>query len=184
MPVATDVTGTKKAQEELQLLIFSLHGEEFAVNLTDAREIIRAMSFTEVPGAPTSVRGILNLRGRVVTIVDVGTLLGFPAGDESMAHVIIAEQGKEMIGALVHAVTGVLRIPSSLLKPTPAFFESKTKSAHVRGALVLEQKTEKKAEAEVTPSAEAQANSRVILVLDLPALLAQTFIINKLTIDN
>jgi|GEM_PF-334369 len=173
MPVAADTAGVTASKEgELQLLVFTLHGEEFAFNLTDAREIMKLMPLTEVPSAPAAVRGILNLRGKVVTVLDLATLLGFSPTEEAKEHIVIVDATKEIFGILVHQVTGVLRVPASTLKTTPNFLESKAQAAHVRGALVLDKQKKMNDAETVADAATSGEGTRLILALDLPALLA------------
>ena len=93
-----------------QLVVFKLGGEDFGVDISQVREIIRKGDITVVPNAPEFVKGVINLRGQITTIIDLRTKLGLAGkeeGDEQQERVIVVEAGNNMVGMAVDAVTEV-----------------------------------------------------------------------------
>lgn len=129
-------TPSAAKQEQLQLLVFRVHGEECAVALTDAREIIPAGTLTPVPAAPPSIRGMVNIRGRVVTVVDLASVLALE-GTGGNEHIIVAERGSDVFGVLVDSVTGVLRVDADQLQHAPDLVQAKPAARFVKGVVVL-----------------------------------------------
>ena len=117
---------TTTAQQRSQLLIFVLAGEEYAVDILRVREIIRFTTPTRVPGMPPSVRGLINLRGRVVPVIDLAVRFGFPesAITERTSIVMVettSAEGEVVIGIITDAVTAVLELSAEQIQPTPSF---------------------------------------------------------------
>jgi purine-binding chemotaxis protein CheW len=117
---------TNIVAQSAQLLIFVLAGEEYAVDILRVREIIRYTTPTRVPGMPASVRGLINLRGRVVPVIDLAVRFGFPesAITERTSIVMVETTGPDgevVIGIITDAVTAVLEIGQEQIQPTPSF---------------------------------------------------------------
>jgi purine-binding chemotaxis protein CheW len=109
-----------------QILIFVLAGEEYAVDILRVREIIRYTTPTRVPGMPASVRGLINLRGRVVPVIDLAVRFGFPESviTERTSIVMVETTGPDgevVIGIITDAVTAVLELNQEQVQPTPSF---------------------------------------------------------------
>jgi purine-binding chemotaxis protein CheW len=109
-----------------QILIFVLAGEEYAVDILRVREIIRYTTPTRVPGMPAAVRGLINLRGRVVPVIDLSVRFGFPDSviTERTSIVMVetaSPDGEVVIGIITDAVTAVLEISQDQVQPTPSF---------------------------------------------------------------
>jgi len=100
------------ADSELQLVIFRLGSEEFGVEITKVKEIIRMQEITRVPKAPPFLEGVINLRGKIIPVVDLRKRLGWQAADlDHKARIIVLENQRDLIGFIVDAVTEVLRVP-------------------------------------------------------------------------
>jgi purine-binding chemotaxis protein CheW len=109
-----------------QLLIFGLAGEEYAVDILRVREIIRYTTPTRVPGMPASVRGLINLRGRVVPVIDLAVRFGLPESviTERTSIVMVettSAEGEVVIGIITDTVTAVLELTQEQIQPTPSF---------------------------------------------------------------
>ncbi|MAY74048.1 MAG: chemotaxis protein CheW [Phycisphaerae bacterium] len=105
---------------ELQLVSFELAGEEFAVDILAVHEINRMMDLTRVPQSPPEVEGVINLRGRIIPVVDLRRRFGLPnveRTDES--RIVVIEVRERVIGFIVDGVNEVLRIPSSIVEAAP-----------------------------------------------------------------
>ncbi len=112
--------------EPLQYLTFVLGGEAFAIGILAIKEIIEYGHLTEVPMMPASVRGVINLRGAVVPVVDLAARFGGASTQVQRRTCIIiveAEQDEQLldIGIMVDAVSEVLEIPPSEIEPAPSF---------------------------------------------------------------
>ena len=102
------------------------------------REIRGWTPATALPHAPAYVRGVINLRGSVLPIVDLAERLGFPQTDASARQVIIVVQvGAQIIGLLVDAVSDILTLTTENIQPTPDVASDFVKS-FVRGILAID----------------------------------------------
>lgn len=112
-------TGTEARWETW--VAFSLAGETYAFPVGAMLEILRVGAVTRVPDAPHPVRGIINLRGRVVPVVDLRVRLGLDAVPPGPAsRILIAEARERAIGLLVDAVEQVVRLDANTFSPPPA----------------------------------------------------------------
>lgn len=115
------------AAEDHQYLTFLLNSEMFAIAILNIKEIIEYGSLTEVPMMPGFIRGVINLRGSVVPVVDLSVRFGRHKTEVSRRTciVIIEVQGsdetRQDIGVMVDSVSEVLEIPRSEIEPPPAF---------------------------------------------------------------
>lgn len=104
---------------ERQLVVFDLAGEVYGVNIEAVREIIRMQAVTYVPDAPEFVEGVINLRGRVIPVVDLRKRFSLTVTEVSeQSRVVVVDIGGEDIGVIVDAVTEVLRIAADSVEPT------------------------------------------------------------------
>lgn len=110
----------KKDDELLQLVTFSIGEEEFGVDILKVQEIIRTMEITKVPRAPEFVEGVINLRGKVIPIIDLRRRFGLvPKSHDSHTRIIVIEINSMIVGFVVDSVSEVLRIPVSTVEPPP-----------------------------------------------------------------
>ncbi len=121
----TSVTPAAVA-EPRQYLTFTLGGEMFAVETLSVKEIIEYGQITAVPMMPPSIRGVINLRGAVVPVIDLKARFGAPATEVTRRTCIViielgAEDEHQVIGIVVDTVSEVLEIPASEIEPQPAF---------------------------------------------------------------
>ena len=112
--------------ERAEYLTFGLAGRMFAANIQRVREIIPAGAMTKVPMTPRFVRGILNLRGAVVPVIDLQSRLGWaPAVVTPYTCIVIIESpstaGPTLLGLMVDAVSEVIEIPATEIEPPPPF---------------------------------------------------------------
>ncbi len=113
---------TQKRQdaELLQLVTFSIGEEEFGVDILKVQEIIRTMEITKVPRAPAFVEGVINLRGKVIPIIDLRRRFGLQSRDhDKHTRIIVIEISNMIVGFVVDSVSEVLRIPANTVEPPP-----------------------------------------------------------------
>jgi purine-binding chemotaxis protein CheW len=105
---------------ELHLLTFVLEREEFGVPVTQVREVIRVSDITRVPQAPAHVRGVANLRGRILAVVELRSRLGLPPADLTpRSRVVVVEVRGRVLGLMVDAVRQVTKVPEASVVPAP-----------------------------------------------------------------
>jgi len=99
------------AKAERQLVVFDLVPEAYGVDIGTVREIIRVQEITHVPNAPDFVEGVINLRGKVIPVVDLRKRFGMPPVEQTKeSRIVVVDIAGEDIGVMVDAVTEVLRI--------------------------------------------------------------------------
>jgi purine-binding chemotaxis protein CheW len=109
-----------KDAELLQLVTFSVGGEEFGVEILQVQEIIRMLEITKVPKAPSFVEGVINLRGKVIPIIDLRKRFGLDArARDKNTRIIVIEISAMIVGFIVDSVSEVLRLPASTVEPPP-----------------------------------------------------------------
>jgi purine-binding chemotaxis protein CheW len=112
--------------EQQQYLTFSIGEEMFAIGILSIREIIEYGSLTEVPMTPPFIRGVINLRGAVVPVVDLAVRFGRAARETTKRTCVViieiySNKGTHEMGIVVDAVSEVLEIPAADIEPPPEF---------------------------------------------------------------
>ncbi|MGB2842061.1 MAG: chemotaxis protein CheW [Halobacteriota archaeon] len=137
------IIGTGEGKEgeggrnQQQLVVFKLGGEDFGVDIMQVREIIRKGDMTAVPNAPEYVKGVINLRGQITTIIDLRRKLGLlekeSGEDEQQERVIVVEVDKNTVGMAVDAVTEVTYLSESDIDEVPALVKENIGTEYLRG---------------------------------------------------
>ena len=121
-----------------ELISFRIGDQEFCVDIMSIREIRGWTPATALPHSPGFVRGVINLRGAVLPIVDLAARFGLPETDPSARHVIIVAQvASQVVGLLVDAVSDILTVNQDTIQPTPEVASDMARS-FVRGVLAVE----------------------------------------------
>ncbi|MBS0347125.1 MAG: chemotaxis protein CheW [Proteobacteria bacterium] len=118
-----------------QYLTFNLRGELFAIGILSIREIIEYAQLTQVPMMPPYIRGVINLRGSVVPVVDLLARFGQGLTEPKRRTCVVivevdGEDGIQQLGVLVDAVNEVLEIPATDVEPPPSF------GVHIRNEFI------------------------------------------------
>lgn len=105
----------------LQTVTFRLGEELFLIDIIKIQEIIRMVNITAVPNSPDFVKGVINLRGRIVPVIDLRKQFGMPpySGDEKDQRIIIVEIGNVLVGCTVDLIKEVLKVDETLFEKTP-----------------------------------------------------------------
>lgn len=107
--------------DQLRMVSFNVGDECYAVDITSVQEINRMMELTRVPRSPEGVRGVINLRGRIVPVLDLRLLFGLSGAESTDAtKIIVVEIHDRTIGFIVDAVHEVLRLDPSSIEPAPS----------------------------------------------------------------
>ena len=126
MPLQKSDTALQAATATQQYLTFALGGEMFAIAILNVKEIIEYGSLTEIPMMPAFIRGVINLRGAVVPVIDLSSRFGGKATEVARRTCIVIvelidDEGRHDIGVMVDAVSEVIDIAASDIEAAPAF---------------------------------------------------------------
>jgi purine-binding chemotaxis protein CheW len=136
---------------ELHLVTFALDREEFGVPIGQVREVIRVTEITRVPQAREHVRGVTNLRGRILAVVEIRSRMGLPPAEITpKSRVIVVAVHERTLGILVDGVSQVIKVPAKSVAPAPEEVLS-SNADYITGV--------------------ARWNSRLIILLDLEKVL-------------
>lgn len=168
----------KKKVDMSQFLVFDLDGEEYAARLTDLREIIRIPEITPIPNAPEYIQGILNLRGKIIIVVDLEKRFDLTRENKvTPKHVVILEVGKNDFGIIVDSVHEVISVATESIQPSPELVSSKVKADYIDGVVVLDGDEKENVEKKKVEKKE-DSESRIIILLNLQKLLKDNKIKN------
>jgi purine-binding chemotaxis protein CheW len=143
----------KNGGELLQLVTFTINEEEYGIEILKVQEIIRTMGMTKVPNAPLFVEGLINLRGKVIPIINLRTRFNLERRDyDAQTRIVVIEIHAMVIGFVVDSVSEVLRIAADTVEPAPLIV-SGIDSDYIKGVGKLDE--------------------RLLLLLDLEKLLSQ-----------
>ena len=134
-----------------EFLTFRLGGEEYAIDILQVREIRARERITAIAGSPAFVRGVINLRGTIVPIVDLRLKLGMADPSDNAVTIIIMLSGR-VLGLVVDAVTDVVPLAAGDIRPAPAM-ASTLRRQFIRGI--------------------APAEERMLVVVDLERLVSE-----------
>ncbi|MCL0035242.1 chemotaxis protein CheW [Thermodesulfovibrionales bacterium] len=108
------------ADEILQLVTFTLDKEEYAVDILKVQEINRMTEITRVPNSPPQMEGVINLRGKVIPVINLRKRFGLtPKDNDEHSRIMVMDIQGITIGFVMDSVSEVLRVPSSIVEPTP-----------------------------------------------------------------
>lgn len=125
-------TGTR------ELIAFRIGIQEFCIDIMSIREIRGWTPATPLPKAPGFVRGVINLRGTVLPIVDLAVRLGFQPAEPTARHAIMVSQiGQQIVGLLVEGVSDIFTVSDSDIQPTPDVASDMAKR-FVRGVIAID----------------------------------------------
>lgn len=121
-----------------EVISFRLGDQRFCIEVLSVREIRGWTPTTPLPNAPAYVLGVVNLRGTVLPVIDLGARLGLSAATPTERHVIIVVRlGERLVGLLVDAVSEILNVPDDAVQPTPDIASDQVRDL-VKGVLTLD----------------------------------------------
>jgi len=120
--------------EEVQLLIFSLGNEEYGARTDQIKEIINMTNITKMPRAASFIQGSINLRGKVIAVIDLAKQLDLPQYERSEeALIMVVDVDENIVGMVIDSASEVLSISTENIDPTPGFIESKIDTTFIEG---------------------------------------------------
>jgi purine-binding chemotaxis protein CheW len=147
----SSVAEAPSVEPELHLVTFALDREEFGIPIAQVREVIRVADITRVPQARKHVRGVTNLRGRILAVVEIRTRMNLtPAEITPRSRIIVVGVHERTLGILVDGVSQVVKLPAKSVAPPPEEVLS-SNADYITGV--------------------ARWNSRLIILLDLEKVL-------------
>jgi purine-binding chemotaxis protein CheW len=119
---------------ETQIVVCQLKNERYGLDISRVFEIIRLQAITAVPQAPQFVDGVINLRGRIIPIVDLSVRFGMPRSTPTRdSRIVVTGTCDLRVGLVVDAVSEVLLIPEEAIEPTPAAVTSVADASSLKG---------------------------------------------------
>jgi purine-binding chemotaxis protein CheW len=104
----------------LQIVVCELADEHYGLDIAKVFEIIRHQPITAVPRSPQFVKGVINLRGRIIPVVDLRERFGMPQADPTKeTRIVVAESATTRVGLIVDSVSEVLLVPADAVEATP-----------------------------------------------------------------
>lgn len=116
----TDEENREETIDLLQLVTFKIGDEDFGIDILDVQEIIRIVDITRVPNAKHFVKGVINLRGKIIPIIDLRLRLGIDEiSYDKDTRIIVVEVNNSVLGFIVDKVNQVIRIDKTIIEPAP-----------------------------------------------------------------
>lgn len=118
----------------MQMILFKMQGQNYLISADDVEEVVDTIQITKVPLASNWIKGLINLRGTVVTVVGLAELLGIPSSDNNL-NILIMKNGEERKGLLIEEVIEVLDIDPSEIQ-----LSSDQGEKHIKGVIAFPDK--------------------------------------------
>lgn len=126
--------------ELIQLVSFTLNDEMFGVDILRVQEINRMVSITKIPQTPHYIEGVINLRGKIIPILDIRKKFNIEVREwDKNTRIIVIDVNNSVIGMVVDSVSEVLRIPKNSIEPSPKITSS-VGMDYINGVVKLEDK--------------------------------------------
>ena len=124
-----------------QYLIFGIEGQEFGIQAMRVQEISTILPITKVPHAPSNVEGIMNLRGKLASVISFRQMFSFPDRDfDEETRIIVVEYDDYPLGLIVDAVEEVVKIPDEIVHMLPEATSKAIAEEFIRGVGMLDKR--------------------------------------------
>ena len=138
--------------DDMQLVVFDLDSEEYGVEISQVREIIKMEVISKIPRAPDYIEGVINLRGQVTTVISLRKKFGLEEREvDQYTRIIVAEVDGLTLGITVDAVNEVLKLPIKDIEDTPAIVANDVDTKYIRGV--------------------GKLDDRLLILLDIPRIM-------------
>lgn len=158
-------------EEMFQIVAFEQDNEEYAIYVEDVKEVIKKLEITPIPNSPKYIAGFINLRGKIISIIDLEVKFNLKreTSQEKIQNIIVIDSEPAPFGVIVDKVIEVLKVPRSAIQDAPESINSKIGNKYIKGVIVVKE-TREETEQEIE-SITPDDNQRVLLLLDLKELL-------------
>jgi purine-binding chemotaxis protein CheW len=120
--------------KECQLVVFTIGDEEFGVDISQVREIVRLVAITYLPKAPGFIEGVVNLRGQILAVIDLAKRLGISSKERGeTTRIIVVEVSDNTVGMIVDSVSEVLRLNTEFVDEVPSLIDTEVPEHFIRG---------------------------------------------------
>jgi len=122
LPVAQGQTAAAggRAGSQTKVCLLTIGGEVYAVDLRNVREVFEVDVITPVPGMPSALVGVTNVRGAVIAVMDLRRMLGLPTAGPTPKFAVIIKHGNQQVGLLVERVPEIKTVQTEQFLPTPS----------------------------------------------------------------
>lgn len=127
------------APQEIQVVIFGLGNEEYGVDISHLREIIRIVDITRIPKLPDCIEGVINLRGQITTVVDLRKRFDMDSTIRDSTRIIIVDLKGESMGMIVDSVSEVKTISRDKIDSVPSLKDTRTRE-YLKGICTLHER--------------------------------------------
>ncbi len=138
-----------------QLVVFNLGVEEFGVNIMQVQEIIRMPDITRIPRSPEYIKGVINLRGKIIVVMDLDKRFGMTENElTDDSRIVVVDINGTIVGLVVDSVSEVIRLKSSNIEQTPEIITQKINAEYLTGV--------------------GKVDDRLLILLDLENIVTET----------
>ncbi len=138
--------------KDMQVVVFNLGGEEYSVDISVVREIIRMVDLTRIPKLPEFIEGVINLRGQITTVIDLRKRFEMEPVVSDNNRIIIVDLKGEPIGIIVDSVSEVMTVPTGQIDDMPSIKHAQTQE-YLKGI--------------------CKVDDRILILLDLDKILTE-----------
>ncbi len=129
---------SEKKYSERQMVVFTLGNEEFGVDINEVNSIIKMAPITRIPNSQDYIEGVINLRGRIIVVVDLAKKLGLPIKERDKdTRIIVIETNDTMVGMIVDHSREAIRISEDQIEPAPSLIAQKINSDYLEGVGIV-----------------------------------------------
>ena len=182
MEKSTPAIGDAAEHEDRQVVVLRLAGEMYGIDIAQVDTVINMQTITAVPKSQPYVKGVINLRGRVIPVIDLRLRFDLPAlaGDrEGDSRIVIIETAGLSAGLVVDGVSEVMRIPSQRIDPPSQLVKTAESDCVVGIARIAA--TAERSDASSRSNAFATSEERLIILIDVTRILCQSTDENRLS---
>jgi purine-binding chemotaxis protein CheW len=131
----------QKKHSEKQIVVFKLGNEEFGVDINEVKEIIKLDDITRVPNTESFIEGVINLRGKIIVIIDLAKKINLEINKRDKdTRIIVIETNGSTIGMIVDECNEVLRISGEQIEPAPDIIKKKISQEYIEGVGILKER--------------------------------------------
>jgi purine-binding chemotaxis protein CheW len=139
--MTSDVSTTKVIEAIRQLVIFTLDTEKYATPISEVREVVKGAEVTPVPGSPPFIVGVVNLRGKIIPVLDLEKLFDLQretAYPSAPLLLIVEHTDGTLFGVHVDHVAKIIKVAEGAIQPAPSMITARITADYVEGVIVGE----------------------------------------------
>ncbi len=136
-----NLVNEEKSSRQIQLVGFRIENEDFGIDISKVQEINRMVEITKIPQSAEFVEGVINLRGKIIPVIDLKRRFGFTKSTTRTKEnrIVVIEASGNTVGFIVDEVNEVLRIKEDSIEPTPELVNSNVDIRYIQGVAQVEE---------------------------------------------